>query len=187
MPKQEIRVIGFDDGHFNKFKDKETWIVGSVFRGGSFLEGILSAKISVDGNDSTQTLAAMINKCKFKPQLQAIFLDGIAVAGFNIVDIQKLSKGTRIPVIAVMRKRPNVKTIHAALEKIGKKEKITVLEKAGPIHSAGKIFIQISGISLEKATALLPIVCTRSNIPEALRIAHIIASGITLGESRGNA
>ena len=58
--KPEIRVVGFDDGPF-KFGQKETVIVGAVFRGGDYLDGLISAKIKVDGMDSTEKLTEAIN------------------------------------------------------------------------------------------------------------------------------
>ncbi len=68
-----------------------------------------------------------------------------------------------------------------------KKSKIKLLEKAGPITPIGNIYIQLTGLSIGKAKEILKIACTRSLIPEAVRISHLIASGITYGESRGKA
>ena len=187
MFKKEIRVIGIDDSPFNKFKDKKVLVVGVVTRGGSWVDGILSTKVSVDGNDSTSNIADMINKCKFKPQLQCIFLNGIAVAGFNVVDVKLLSKKTKLPVIIIIRRMPDIENIKKTLIKIKKRQKIKLIEKAGYVVKVGDIFIQLTNISLEDAKKILKIVCTRSNIPEPLRLAHIIASGIVDGESRGRA
>ena len=103
MLKKEIRVIGIDDSPFRKFKKGKVLVVGTVFRGGLFLDGVLSTKVSIDGNDSTKKLIDMINKCKFKPQLQCIFLNGIAVAGFNVIDVKELNKKTNLPVIVVIK------------------------------------------------------------------------------------
>ena len=188
MPlKKEIRVLGIDDAP-HKFKAKgNVLIVGTIFRGGSFLDGILSTKAAIDGNNSTKKIIAMINKSKFKPQLRCIFLDGIAVGGFNIIDIVKLNKKTKIPVMVIMRKRPDLENIKKILIKLNKKSKIRLLEKAGSIVSVGNIYIQLAGIGIERAKEILKIACTRSNIPEALRLSHIIASGIVDGESRGRA
>lgn len=187
MLKKEIRVIGIDDSPFKKFSKGRVMVVGTVFRGGSFLDGVLSTKAAIDGNNATKNIADMINKCKFKPQLQCIFLDGIAVGGFNVIDIQELNKKTEIPVMAIIRKKPDIKKIKETLVKINKKNKIRLLEKAGQVIPVGKIYIQLSGLSIEKAKDIIKIVCTRSLIPEPIRIAHLIASGITLGESRGKA
>lgn len=187
MFKKEIRVIGIDDSPFNKFKDKKVLVVGVVMRGGSWIDGILSTKVDVDGNDSTKKLAEMINKSKFKPQLQCIFLDGIAVAGFNVIDVKELSKKTKLPVVVVIRRMPDIENIKKTLIKINKKEKIKLIEKAGNVIQVNEIFVQLTGIDLEEAKKILKIVCTRSLIPEPLRLAHLIASGIFFGESRGRA
>ena len=111
MLKKEIRVVGIDDSPFKKFQKNKVLVVGTIFRGGIFLDGVLSTKVTLDGNDSTKKITEMISKCKFKPQLRCIFLNGIAVAGFNVIDIQELNKKTKIPVIVIIRKMPDIKKI----------------------------------------------------------------------------
>jgi len=185
MIKKEIRVIGIDDSPFQKSNKGNVLVIGTIFRGGSFLDGVLSTKVSIDGNNATKKLIELINKSRFKPQLQCIFLDGIALGGFNIIDIKELSKKTKLPVIIIIRKKPDIENIKKILIKIKKKNKIKLLEKAGPIIPVGKIYMQITGLSIERAKEILKVACTRSNIPEAIRLSHIIASGIAYGESRG--
>jgi len=185
--KKEIRVLGIDDGPFDKFNDKEAIIIGALYRGGSFIDGILSSKVKVDGNDSTEKIVEMVNKSKFKPQIQAILLGGIAVAGFNVVDVKELNEKTDIPVIVVMRAYPEIDKIKDALVKLGHKEKLKLLEKAGQIHKLDEIFIQKIGLSLEEADEIIDITSTHSLIPEPLRVAHLIARGVVEGESKGRA
>ena len=187
MVKKEIRVVGIDDSPFNKFKDKKILVVGVVMRGGLYVDGILSTNVEVDGADATNKIINMINKCKFKPQLQCIFLDGIAVAGFNVIDVRKLNNKTNIPVIIVIRKNPNLNNIKNTLIKIKMKNKIKLLEKAGKVIQIDKIFVQLVGIDLEKARRILKIACTRSLLPEPIRLAHLIAAGVVAGESKGRA
>ncbi len=185
MLKKEIRVLGIDDAPFDKFRGKETMLIGTFFRGGSFIDGIVSTKVKVDGNDATGKIVSLVKKSKFCPQLRAIMLDGIAVGGFNVVDIARVHQETGIPVIVVIRRYPDIKNVEQVLIKLGKKSKIKLLRKAGAVHSAGKIFIQFAGITLEEAEEIIRITTSRSHIPEPIRVAHIIASGITYGESRG--
>jgi len=187
MLKKEIRVVGIDDAPFNKFKKGNVVVIGAVFRGGSWLDGILSTKVGIDGNNATKKIADMISKCKFKPQLQCIFLNGIAVGGFNVIDVEELSKKTKLPVIVIIRKNPDIEKIKKTLIKINKKSKIKLIEKAGSVIQIGEIYVQLTGLEIEKAKELIEITCTRSLIPEPIRIAHLIASGITYGESKGKA
>ncbi len=187
MFKKEIRVIGIDDSPFNKFRDKKVLVVGVVMRGGSWVDGILSTKVSVDGDDSTKRIVEMINKCKFKTQLQCIFLDGIAVAGFNVVDIMELNKKTKLPVVIVIRRKPDIKNIKKTLIKINKRDKIKLIEKAGEVFKIQNIFVQRVGIEIDDLRKILKVVCTRSLLPEPIRLAHLIAQGVVLGESKGRA
>ncbi|MCP3684237.1 MAG: DUF99 family protein [bacterium] len=185
MAKKEIRILGIDDAPFDKFKDKKTLIVGTFFRGGSFLDGVLSSPVTIDGTDSTNKIIKMVKKCRFYPQLQAIMLDGIAVGGFNIIDVQRLNKTTKIPVIVVVRHAPDLDRIKKVLIKLGKKSRIKLIERAGKIKKINNVYVQLTGIDEKKAKAFLDVACTRSFLPEPVRTAHIIASGVTYGESRG--
>ena len=63
----------------------------------------------------------------------------------------------------------------------------SLLDKAGEIYSVGKIYIQIAGLTLSDAKQILKITCTRSLIPEPIRTAHLMAAGISKGESSGHA
>ena len=187
MFKKEIRVVGIDDSPFNKFKNRKILVVGIVMRGGSWIDGVLSTKVTVDGNDSTRKIIDMVNKCKFKPQLQCVFIDGIAVGGFNVIDVKELNKKTDLPVIVIIRRMPDIDKIKKTLININKKDKIKLLDRAGNVIKIGDIFVQLMGIDFEEAKEILKIVCTRSLIPEPIRLAHLIASGIATGESKGRA
>ena len=176
--KKEIRLLGVDDSPFDKFKNDKVLVIGTIFRGGQFLDGLLSTKVHVDGSDSTKKLISMINKTKNKPQLQAILMDGIALGGFNIVDINQLYEKTKIPVIVVIRRMPDIENIKSVLKRIGKQNKIKLLEKAGTPIKIRKVYCQLTGLTKEKAEQILKIACTHSFIPEPIRAAHIIASGV---------
>lgn len=187
--KKEMRIIGIDDSPFDKFKapKSKVLVVGVITRGGASIEGVLSAKVRIDGSDSAKKIIGMINKCKFRPQLQCIFLNGIAVAGFNVVDITELNKKTDLPVIVIIRKMPDIEKIKNTLKKINQKNKIKLIEKAGQVKNIGTVFVQLAGIDLERTEKIMKIACTNSLVPEPLRLAHLIASGIVDGQSRGRA
>ncbi|MBW2989119.1 DUF99 family protein [Candidatus Woesearchaeota archaeon] len=187
MYKKEIRTLGIDDSPFRKFTKGDVLVVGTLFRGGMILDGLVSTKVRIDGRNSTEKLARMINRSKFRRQLRCILLNGIALGGFNVVDIKELNKKTGIPVIVVIRKYPDFKKIEDTLKRINKKGKYELIQKAGPVEKTDKIYIQRKGISKEKAKEIIKITCTRSLIPEPIRAAHLIAGGIVNGESRGKA
>ena len=184
--KPEIRVLGVDDGIFVPHSKGFAPIVGVVFRGGYWLDGVMNTRVEVDGFDATEKIAAMVTSSPHHKQLRVIMLDGVTFAGFNVVDIKKLSEETKLPVIAVTRDRPDFREIRKALKKLpspAKRWKAVV--DAGEIFEVNtrskkeRVYMEISGIVEEDAREILKLTSTRSSVPEALRVAHLVASGIS--------
>ncbi|MDD3042815.1 MAG: DUF99 family protein [Methanosarcinaceae archaeon] len=189
--KPEIRILGVDD---SALISDEIMIVGTVFRGGGWMDGVLRSEITRDGKDATEVICRMAKRSKHYGQLRVIMLDGVTYGGFNVVDISKLNKETGLPVIVVMRSYPDFEKIRGALGHFTDgEERLGVIEKAGRIEEVvtkkpeNPIYIQKAGIGFDSAKKIVRLTATRSNIPEPLRVAHMIATGIVFGESRGKA
>jgi len=189
--KPEIRVLGVDDGVFVPHTEGLVSVVGVVFRGGYWLDGVMRTEIRIDGMDATEKIALMILNSPHHKQLRVVMLNGVTFAGFNVVDIQELNEKVGLPVIAVTREKPNLEEIKAALRNLPKpEERWNAIKKAGEIFAVQTrkgeepVYMQIAGISKEDAETILKKTSTRSNIPEALRVAHIIASGLTYSASQ---
>jgi endonuclease V-like protein UPF0215 family len=189
--KQEIRILGVDDSPFPPHTTEEVMLVGTVFRAGNWLDGVLSTHILGDGKDATEKISDMVKNSRNLGQLGVIMLDGITFGGFNLVNIRKIFESTGVPVIVIMRKIPNFERIKKALKRFDDWEDrwVNVIE-AGHVYkveNSEPIYMQIHGIEKEDAEDIIRISTTRSAIPEPLRVAHIIAAGITTGESKGSA
>jgi endonuclease V-like protein UPF0215 family len=189
--KPEIRVLGIDDGVFKPRTSGFVPVVGVVFRGGYWLDGVMHTKVRVDGVEATDKIAYMILNSPHYKQLRIIMLDGITFAGFNVVDIKRLNAKTELPVIAVTREKPNFNEIHKALKNLPKsEERWKAVLNAGEVFEVPvgakekKIYMQLSGICEEDARKILQLTSTRSHIPEALRVAHVIASGLSIMQSK---
>jgi endonuclease V-like protein UPF0215 family len=182
--KQGIRALGVDDSPFVRTQ-KRVLVVGAIYRD-DVLEGVLSTHVERDGFDATENIAAMVKKSKFCRQLHAVFLNGIMLAGFNVVDIKRLSNALRIPVIAVVRRKPDMDAVKKALSNLpGYGRKLHLLEN--DVRKFGSTYLQTAGAPHERAHALAAHFSTHGNIPEPLRIAHMIAGGIVRGASHGRA
>jgi endonuclease V-like protein UPF0215 family len=189
--KKQIRLLGIDDAPFN-FKDTVSPVIGVIMRGGSYIECVLKEEITIDGIDATDICLRLINKSRQKSQLKAMLLDGISLGGFNVVDIQRIYETMELPVITITRDRPDLKSIKNALTNNFKDwETRWNLINQGVLHEVGTkhnpIFIKICGVSLNEAKEIIKISTIRGVIPEPIRVAHLIASGITRGESYGKA
>ena len=184
MSSRLIRAIGIDDGFFTPHKQGKTKIVMVLLRADNRLEGILSSDISVDGTDSTEKIVNTLKDSSFLEQASCIFLDGINFAGFNVADAERIKNETSLPVIIVFRRQPGIESIKRALAKLPHaRKRIELIEKAGAIHRAEKILFQCRGVSAEEARAMIEQFTIHSHLPEPVRIAHMVASGLTLGKS----
>jgi endonuclease V-like protein UPF0215 family len=184
--KPEIRVLGVDDGAFTPHVEGQVVVVGVVFRGGYWLDGVMHTEIAVDGFDATDKISSMITSSPHYKQLRVIMLNGITFAGFNIVDVKKLYKTTKLPVITVTREKPDLEDIYKALQNLShSEERWRAILNAGETievstrNAKAKVYMQAAGVSRESAQKILRLTSTRSNIPEALRVAHLVASGIS--------
>lgn len=187
--KNEIRILGLDDASYSK-EDKKVLVVGVIYRGGSYIDGLLAFSVKKDGSDATEKLIEAINKSKHKAQLQYIMVKGITLAGFNFFDIKEIYEKTKMPVIVVMRRKPNMKKFIFTFEKINPIG-INAIKNAGRIEeiiiNRKKIYVQRIGLEIEDLKKILEITCLHANIPEPLRVSHIIATGIVRGEGKGRA
>lgn len=161
-------------------------IVGVVFAGAR-LDGIVTARVRRDGANATEAMARMIGGCRFSAHLQLVMLQGIAVAGFNVVDPFRLHSLTRLPVIVVARRRPDLLSMREALltRVRGGDRKWRIIERAGPMERVGSLWIQRAGLEPAEAAAVLERFSIHSTVPEPLRVAHIVAGALERGESRG--
>lgn len=178
-------VAGFDDAPFERSHRGDVIVVGAVFAG-TRLEGVLSTRVRRDGANATTRLVECLHRSRFLPQLHAVLLQGIAFAGFNVVDLQLLQQRTSLPVLVVARRAPDLQSIRTALldHVPGGARKWRLIEAAGPMEPVAGVYVQRRGISLQQAEALLTGLQLHSRLPEPLRVAHLVAGGVTAGESR---
>lgn len=181
-------VIGFDDAPFERDARGDVPVVGAVFAGHR-LEGVLSGKVRRDGANATRVIAEVVARSRFASHLQLVMLQGIAFAGFNVVDIHALREALEVPVLVVMRRRPDMGAIRRALlgRIRGGARKWRLIERAGPIEPADKVFVQRAGIDHAHAVRVVKRFAVNSDLPEPLRTAHLIAGGVGTGESRHRA
>ncbi len=182
--KPEIRVLGVDDGKFIPQTQGNAIVVGVVFRGGCSIDGVMHTNVAIDGLDATEKITAMINTSPHRRQLRLVMLNGITFAGFNVVDIKKLSAAVGLPVLALTHEKPDLDGIHEALKNLpNSEERWRMVLGAGEIHEVQNngtvVYVGLAGISLCDAEKIIKLTSTRSCLPEPLRVAHLIASGIT--------
>jgi uncharacterized protein len=187
-------VIGFDDAPFSREHRGDVRIVGAVCSR-TRLDGVVCTRVRRDGADATRRIIEVLSTSGFRKHLHAVLLQGIAVAGFNVVDVETLYRTLGLPVLVVVRKQPDMAAIRRALFQggpltrgiPGAVRKWRLIERAGAPEPLSGLFVQRVGLSLADAEDLLAKTRLHGLLPEPIRLAHLIAGGVTTGRSRGRA
>lgn len=180
MIKKEIRVLGISCGVPYPRRPIPIQVVGVVYRGNRWLEGVMRTTIPPDALDLTLRIAKMIVSSPHFPQLRVIALDELVTKHGRYIDIDALSKKTKLPVIAVLRQRGpilrlskrSVKIPHRTLKAFAKLpcSRWRTATRSFAVYSAG-----LGEIDLEE---LLTICASEEGLPEASRVARITASSL---------
>jgi endonuclease V-like protein UPF0215 family len=182
--KREIRIIGISDTPLSPFSPEQVELFGVVYRGGYWFDGIINVKINKNGLDATDKISEMITTSPHYQQLRVIMLDGIACAGYNLVNIRQLFDFTSLPVISITIEKPNFNSMKKSFHNIPQwTRRWKAIEDAREViiykkdHS--QLYLQIAGLVREDAEKILRISSKRSIIPEPLRVAKIISVALT--------
>lgn len=177
-------IVGFDDCPFPHGHRGDVRVVGAVFAG-MRLDGVLCGRVRRDGANATRVLGDLVERSKFAAQLQLVMLQGIAVAGFNVIDVPALHTRLGLPILVIARHEPDDAAIRRALlQRIpGGRRKWACIEALGPMQALAGVYVQRCGIDVADARRVIRATAVNSRIPEPLRCAHLIAGGMATGQS----
>jgi endonuclease V-like protein UPF0215 family len=204
--KPQIRTLGIDDSRF-RFKEGRAYLVAVQMRGHEVVESTRTEMVDVDGWDATDAIIRLVLQAPAfrereyvsvegrrpepleKPAeehlgLHAVLIDGLTVAGFNVVDAERVFEATRVPVLAVTTRNPDLGRIHRALEhnfddwperfKIFERNRITSVRVG--VHT---LHGHIAGVHPQKAAdILLAVTKPGHRVPEPIRVADSFASSM---------
>jgi endonuclease V-like protein UPF0215 family len=188
MPKRFTNVVGFDDAPFPRGHRGDVSVVGAVYADRR-LDGVLVGKVRKDGANAAAEIIRLVSGSKFAQHVQLVMLQGIALAGFNVVDVFSVRRALGVPALVVARDAPDMVAIRRALtERVrGGSRKWRLIERLGPMERAGGIHVQRVGLSETEASWVIEHFSVNGRIPEPIRAAHLIAGALGTGVSRKRA
>jgi endonuclease V-like protein UPF0215 family len=181
-------LLGVDDGAFDKRRDREVPIAAVRTEGADQVEGVALTRFPVDGEDATAFLAGWIGELRLAQGLAGVVLGGITIAGLGVVDVPALAEALRLPVLIVNRRDPADHRLGDALRVAGLEARLAIVAATPPAFwIEGGPWVACAGIEPPQAAALVASTRRKSDLPEALRLAHLVARAVSTGESRGRA
>jgi endonuclease V-like protein UPF0215 family len=157
-------LLGVDDGPFEKHRSRDVPVAAVLMEGHDLVEGIALSRFPVDGEDATGFLSSWIRGLRFHASLQGIVLGGISIAGLGIVDVAGLAQSVEVPVLVVNRRDPARSRLQEALV-------------AARLTSRADL--------VARSEALVEASRHKADLPEPLRLAHLVAAAVGRGQSRG--
>ncbi len=184
--KYKPHVLGIDDGPFQKGSSATTPVVGVMMEGAALIEAVAVTEFPIDGANVTDFIGEWIERLRFAPALQAVIFGGVTIAGLGVLDIERLAERLQTPVVVVNRKDRTNHRLHNAFEAAGLSERLAIVERMPPVFRvADGLYAVAAGIDASGAIRLIRATLAKSDLPQPLRVAHLIARAIVTGESRG--
>ncbi|HTT34586.1 MAG TPA: DUF99 family protein [Thermoplasmata archaeon] len=192
LAKAHVTVVAVDDGAFRR-TDARAPIAAVVCAGAERVVGVSIGSVAVDGDDATGRIAALVRAAPDRVGLRAVLVDGIAMGGFNVLDLDRLHDAVGLPVVSVTRRRPDAAKIAAAIRTYFPRDAARRLARLRahrlfPVPTAARpILAAVVGASRTDAIRLVARLTVQGHWPEPLRLAHLVARAVGLRDARTNA
>lgn len=183
--QDSLKILGVDDGKFRAFiREKIQYaILCAVLMKAHKILNVKLSRIQVDGFDATEKLINILESIS----TDVIILSGITFAGFNIIDPHQIFKKFNLPIIIIATKKPNNISMFKALKSnfCDWRKRWEIIESLGKIYSTitkpgdPEIYFEVIGNNCDWAEMVLKECSTLCRIPEPVRVAGIIAKGVS--------
>jgi endonuclease V-like protein UPF0215 family len=181
-----VRLMGVEDGSFQA-DDRSTpqiSLLCCVEMCSGRLEAVRLTRVEVDGFDATVRLLELLEGV----EVDGIILGGITFAGFNMVDPVVVNRATGFPVIVYSGKNPDNEEMLSALRRHFPdwERRWRIVEGLGKIYSVKPrkdeppIYFEVVGAPSDWAEEVLRNEAIISRIPEPVRVAGLVARGLSL-------
>ena len=149
-------------------------VIGIVFRGNLWLDGILTCQIRPKEPDCMAGLVSAIAQSRHYSQIHAVILPREVLVPAVQFDISDFSHKINLPVISIARKTLYRKRPTRRNPKTKSKTDSFSIKIA-----RGLIPVKVSGISREETREIFAVACVDGQqIPEAVRVAKIVAKHV---------
>jgi endonuclease V-like protein UPF0215 family len=165
--KKEIRILGLSA---SSEKEHTTIIVGVVFRGSLWLDGVITCRLDSNREDYLQLLTKQIIHSKQYSQLRVIILSK-AISTRLRIDTAALAKSTKLPIISIVQKKRTRHAFRRAKEHDAEERDLYEFKGHG-----NPVFVRLSGIDVDRARQVYEVGRMETyGVPEAVRVADLIA------------
>ncbi len=178
--KPGSRALGIAES----YTGESSTLAGIVQTAAGRLDGIVFGSCTVGGTDVTQSIIDLVHRLD-REDIRVVLVAGVALAWYNIVDMDELAKAIDPPVIAVTFEESEglSAAIDAAFEGDDRDDRLAryrSLPKRTAVEIAGQsMFIRTTSTGTGRASELVDAYTpVGNNRPEPLRVAKLAARAV---------
>ncbi|MBI3841185.1 MAG: DUF99 family protein [Thaumarchaeota archaeon] len=163
-------------------------LAGVVMRGDLVVDGLVLGRTSVGGDDATTSIASLHRRLG-RNDVNVLVVSGAILSLYNIVDVDELSRRTRLPVICLTYKETSgiedsirrhfpgkAGAKLAAYRALGGRKRVKL--------ATGKtVYARSSGLGQAETKGVLDIFTLQGSLPEPVRVARLLARAAAVRRS----
>jgi endonuclease V-like protein UPF0215 family len=182
LNKPGIRALGVAESF--RQGERSSVLAGVVMRSDHIVDGVAFGRTTVGGDDATDSIAALHRKLA-RNDINLLMVSGAILSLYNIVDADRLSARTGLPVVCLTYKET------AGIEDSIRRrfperaeEKLRAYRKLGKrtgvrLHTGKKVFVRASGIEKGDVKKVLESFTLQGSVPEPVRLAKLMARAMS--------
>lgn len=182
LEKKAIRVLGLAES-YRRGAEQDAVLAGVVMRSDFIVDGVILGRCKIGGMDVTNSILEMYHRLD-REDVSALMINGCIISWFNVVDLNRLYKETRLPSICLTY-YPSTGLREYFIKHFPEdySERIKIYEENGPrielVNKNGfKIYLRAVGVDVETALSLVNKYTIFGRVPEPLRLARLIAYAV---------
>ena len=144
------------------------------------VDGVALGRTAVGGDDATASIASLLRGLK-RNDVNLVMVSGAILSLYNIVDVDLLSKKTRLPVICLTYKE--TAGIEGSIRRHfpeGAEEKLAAYRRLGErvgvrLKTGHRVYVRTAGLDPRETRGVLDTFTLQGSIPEPVRVAKLLA------------
>jgi len=181
LEKKGLRGLAIAESFMQN--SEKSILTGVVMRRDFVIDGFVFGSATVNGDDATENIIKMYDDLK-RPDISYVLISGLILSLYNVVDIKKIYKELKIPVIGLTYNDSD--GIEFSIKqhfpdsyksKIKNYKKLDI-RKQITLHTSSEIFVRKEGCTLNDVRHLLDGLTLQGSFPEPIRVAQLLAKSI---------
>jgi len=147
------------------------------------IDGVALGRTAVGGDDATSAIASLFRRFG-RNDINLIMVSGAILSLYNIIDVDELSRSTKLPVVCLTYKE--TAGIEGSIRRHfpgGAEEKLQAYRKLGrrrgvKLRTGHRVYVRASGMDSSAVRPVLDAFTLQGSIPEPVRVAKLLARAV---------